>query len=286
LIATNLLGSEDRGELGTFLLFQGVLCQQNNKEQYCYNLLQSYDSSQIQAPCATLALDPTSCPGSNCQKQISKFSAAMGCCFGTWFNWLEFVYVYNITKYNEAFSGGAFVPTPDQIRLMVHDLCKVDIPMSCAKKKLVVTWTVLNILADWYTKKKAEFETNFKQLVAYILSTDPDVVVDITTSYDPVKNGIVVSVEVSGFNDVLVKKYANYLGDHTQISDDANAVVAGIKDDSADGASQQASINDPIIITAQSTTLACADSTCWACSLSTPSFSLLALLFLLLAYFN
>jgi len=285
-IANLLLGSQSnltqRAELQNFLAFSGFLCQQNGKNEYCYHLLQNYDSSAIGPACAAVLVSPSGCPGSECQTQIKKFSSSVGCCFGTWFNFLQFEYDYNRTQYMVDVPSGA---KPSDIRFLVEDVCKVNIPLSCANQKLVVTWAVLNILSDWYTAHKTWFEDNFRQVVAYILSVDANIVVDITSTYDASKGGVIVSVAITGFNNAIVNHYAQYLKDHLQIVDDANSVLAGIKDQTPQGASQQNTIADPITVSALSVTTACADATCWACSLSTPSFSLLALL-LLLAYFN
>jgi len=286
-VGNPLLGAQgnltQRAELQTFLELSGYLCQQNNQQDYCYLVLKSYNSSAIAPACGNLLTSQGGCPGSECQKQIQKFSNSVGCCFGTWFNLLQFSYDYNRTAYLLNFPTGI---TPSTIHTLVEDVCQVPIPMGCAKKKLVVTWEVLNILSDWYKSHTTWFENNFKQVVAYILSIDQNIVVHISSSYDAAKGGVIVTVEISGFNDALVQQYAKYLSDALQVTDDSNSVLAGIKDPSPQGASQQNTIADPITISAQSTETTCASTTCWACSLSTPSFSLLALLLLLLAYLN
>jgi len=287
-IVNLLLGSEgnqtQREELQTFLALAGFICQKNNKGDYCYNLATTYDTSPMGDACSLQLISTTGCPGSNCQKEIQKFSKTLGCCFGTWFSWLDFAYLYNRTAYEEGFGQ----VSPTQLRGIVTGICLVDIPMGCAKQKLIVTWTVSNILADWYNNQanQAWFVNNFKQVIAYILSADPDTVVNVKTSYDANTGGVVVSVEITGFSDVDVNNYKQYLSDALQITDDSNSVLAGLKDQTPQGASQQNSISDPIVVSAQSVDVACVDTTCWACSLATPSFSLLALIALLLTYFN
>jgi len=107
--------------------------------------------------------------------------------------------------------------------------------------------------------------------------------VNVTSTYDATTGTIQVKLTVSGFNDADVEAYAVYLSNGTTISNDANAVLAGIKDDTA--SDQCASVNTPVTVSAQLAGVVCTGSTCWGCSV-VPSFSLSLLLVLLLAYFQ
>jgi len=279
-LANELLGASvnltEKAELEEFLALSGFVCQKNNDNQYCYPLLSNYDFSGL-ATCEGAAV--TGCPGSQCQTELQKFKSSVGCCFGTWFSFLDFYYTYNFTGYTDAFG---LVATPSVLRNLVQNLCEVPIPAGCAKQKLLVAWNVTNILESWYVAHQAWFESQFHNLVAYVLSVDPNIVVNITSEYNVAQNVIVVHVQITGFNDNDVANYAVYLSDAIQVGDDSNSVIIGIKDTGTDP--QTTAINNPITVSAQSTTVTCNDP-CWGCSV-TPSFSLLALLLFLLAYFH
>jgi len=266
-----------RADLQTYLGLAGYICQRNEINEYCAAKLSTYDYSGVALSCAVLP--PSGCPGSTCQTQLLAFKNATGCCFGTWFNYLKWYYTVNATAYLAQFHG----VTPSALQTFVSSVCQVSVPQSCATKKLKLDLKVYNILIDWYTTRKAWIEDRVHDVIAYILHIDAAIVVDIWSEYDNVNLAVIVHVSILGWTDADVDRYNLYIADIIQVSNDANSVIAGVKDDG--NGSQTATIENPITVSAQSYPV-CNTTSCNLASTLAPSFSLFLLLALLLAYFD
>jgi len=68
----------------------------------------------------------------------------LGCCFGTWFNFVRFGYATNAT-----FQAELAPLTPDAIVNYVNSTCDLTVPRGCAQQKLAVALTFLGFDAAW-----------------------------------------------------------------------------------------------------------------------------------------
>jgi len=128
-----------------FLAFHKFACVKNWQGNYCYPMIQDAQAnfSAMGSTCLPQAImSPQTC-NADCHNAITTLKRNLGCCFGTWFNFIRFAYLTNATFRNE-------LPiTPDQIVTYVNTTCQTTVPLGCAVQKLAVTLTFLGFDAVW-----------------------------------------------------------------------------------------------------------------------------------------
>jgi len=129
-----------------FLAFHKFICVKNWQGAYCYPMIQANQAnlSAMASTCLPQALLATPTCNDACHTAITTLKRTLGCCFGTWFNFLSFAYATNAT-----FQAQIYPLTPATILTYVNTTCLTTVPRGCALQKLAVTLTFLGFDAVW-----------------------------------------------------------------------------------------------------------------------------------------
>lgn len=112
----------------TIVMYVSWLCVKDQGGNYCNGIFTGYDFGPVTVACADSGL--TGGPGcsANCKAAVQKVVADFGCCLQTWLDFLAFGCYVN----NNVCPANA---NPATIRALVHDLCMVEIPAGCQRRR-------------------------------------------------------------------------------------------------------------------------------------------------------
>jgi len=155
----------DLEEEVNFLKLTQYACVKDFKNNYCLPQLSTYDFASLGGVCITgLVAQPPTCSG-DCKNAVVKAKSDLGCCFGTWFNFLEWQSVAKPAAYKLPIS-------PAAVRTFVSGACQTSIPWGCAEDKIALALVISNVNWNWYQQNKAQVEEDLKNYLAYLVAVD------------------------------------------------------------------------------------------------------------------
>jgi len=148
-----------------FVRFSQYACVKDFSNNYCLPQIQTYNFSTLANPClpGIVANSPTC--SADCNNALTKAKHDLGCCFGTWFNFLTWQYYAHPTQY--------LLPVaPSVVRSFVNTTCKNSIPFGCAEDKVLLQLIISNVAWDWAQANQARVLNDLKNYLAYLLAVD------------------------------------------------------------------------------------------------------------------
>jgi len=146
-----------------FVEFTQYACVKDFNNNYCYPQIATYNFSSLGAACLPEIASNTC--SSDCLNNVTKAKSDLGCCFGTWFNLLDYQYVHNRTAYQLPYS-------PDQIRTFVAQDCGTTIPLGCTEDRVALALVLSNVDWAWYQANAAQVQQDLKNYLAYLVAVD------------------------------------------------------------------------------------------------------------------
>jgi len=167
-----------------FLSFHKFACVKDWSGNYCFPQIQANQGllQTMGDQCMPSAVaNPTnpSCSGT-CKTAITNVHKTLGCCFGTWFNFVRFEYATNVT-FRQSLMG----LTPDGINNYITQTCALTLPPGCATQKLAVTLQLTGLDSVWVQQHQAEIQQAVLSYIQWLLAVDAAVITQLSVGATP-----------------------------------------------------------------------------------------------------
>jgi len=212
-----------------FLKLTRVMCITDLKGEYCFPKIQNANSTLRNFGDVCLPEVVKNTCTADCNKEIVAVKQDLGCCFGTWYNFLVWQYQFDPTNYQLPYA-------PPAIQNFVVNQCKQSIPLGCATKKVVlhIIWNNFAWGGAWYQANVDKVKNDLTNYLAFLLTVDQSFIANVTIS--PAVNGVKVLHSTAPHFDLLGATTPNGLAldatvnaqDDTQVTSvSTNANAAG-----------------------------------------------------------
>jgi len=157
-----------------FLGFRKFMCVKN-RNGYCFPQIQAAQPSfaTLGTRCGAHAYLNDTCPA-DCKETITGIKTNLGCCFGTWFNFVRFQFATNIT-----FRQTLQPLTPAMISDFTSSQCGVTVPSGCATEKLLVKLYLAGLNAMWVEQHQPEIKRAVINYIVFLLAVDNSSIFDL-----------------------------------------------------------------------------------------------------------
>jgi hypothetical protein len=166
-----------------FLKLIRVMCITNMKGEFCFTKLTNDEANttftNLGVACLggvgkwVLGAQNTCTP--TCHEQLENANAKFGCCFGTWFNLLEWQKIAKPDEYKLPYG-------PDVLQAYIRTQCGSTVPIGCAAQKVAVSIVLKNVAWQWYLDHQASSDKDLKAYVMWLLGLDEPSVSNVTVT--------------------------------------------------------------------------------------------------------
>jgi len=212
------------------IAFHKFSCVTDFHGDYCWPEIQNAQTqlSTMGTACmpGLLLQSPPNC-AAGCKQALETVQKTLGCCFGTWFNFLRWLHLAAPTNYTNLFgSSVANPPTPDQLSDLISTNCQVEIPYGCAQQKLAIVLTLLGLDQAYVLANAAAFQQAIINYLVYVLHVDQASITTPTiTQGTPINVQSAKSAHHLLSNQPITASVTVVAGSNTQVSNISTAVA-------------------------------------------------------------